>query len=46
VTVPLPVFGRLLAERFVGGRVGHGFGQAMLDRIKLVAERGSLAGQG
>src|SRR3989442_289273 len=42
VTVPLPGIGGLLARRLVGGRVWHGFGLAMLDRIKAIAEHGSL----
>jgi hypothetical protein len=44
VTVPLPVTGWLLAERFVGDRLRQTFGQTMLDRIKHIAEGGSLAG--
>jgi hypothetical protein len=45
VTVPLPVIGGLLARRFVGGVVARRFGQAILDRVKEVAEGGSLAGR-
>ena len=45
VTVPLPLIGGLLARRFVGGGVARGFGQAILDRVRQVAEGGSLAGR-
>ena len=43
VIVPLPIVGRLLARRFVGGAVARDLGQAMLDRLKEIAEGGSLA---
>ena len=46
VVVPLPLVGPLLAEAFVGGRVARELGPAMLDRIKEIAEGGSLAGRG
>jgi hypothetical protein len=45
VTVPLPVIGGLLARQFAGGRVAREFGQSILDRVKEVAEGGSLAGR-
>lgn len=45
VTVPLPLIGRMLARRFVGGVVARELGQAILDRVKEVAEGGSLAGR-
>ena len=43
VIVPLPIVGRLLTQRFVGGAVAHDLGRAMLDRLKEIAEGGSLA---
>jgi hypothetical protein len=45
VTVPLPLIGAPLASRFVGGWVGRELGQSMLDRVKEIAEGGSLAGR-
>jgi hypothetical protein len=45
VTVPLPFIGGLVARRFVGGMVARELGQAILDRVKWVAEGGSLAGR-
>ena len=43
VVVPIPLVGSLLAHCFVGGRVARDLGQAMLERVKQVAEGGSLA---
>jgi hypothetical protein len=45
VIVPVPMVGGLLARQFVGGRIARDQGQAMLDRLKVVAEGGSLAGR-
>jgi hypothetical protein len=45
VIVPVPGVGGLLARRFVGGRVARDLGQSMLDRLKEVAEGGSLSGR-
>jgi hypothetical protein len=45
VAVPLPLIGGLLARHVAGGRVAREFGQAILDRVKQVAEGGSLAGR-
>jgi hypothetical protein len=45
VVVPLPLIGGPLARRFVGGRVGRDLGQKILDRIKEIAEGGTLAGR-
>jgi len=38
VIVPLPLIGPFLARYVVGGRVARGFGQAMAERIKQIAE--------
>ncbi len=43
VVVPIPVVGGLLARGLVGGRVARDLGQAMLERVKAVAEGESLA---
>jgi ribosome-associated toxin RatA of RatAB toxin-antitoxin module len=43
VIVPLPIVGDLLARELIGGRVARDLGQSMLDRLKEVAEGGSLA---
>jgi hypothetical protein len=43
VRVPLPVIGGLIARRFVGGMVARAFGQAILNRVKEIAEGASLA---
>jgi ribosome-associated toxin RatA of RatAB toxin-antitoxin module len=43
VDVPIPLVGDLLARSLVGGSVARDLGEAMLDRIKAVAEGGSLA---
>ena len=43
VIVPIPIVGGLLARELVGGRVARDLGQAMLQRLKEVAEGGSLA---
>lgn len=43
VVVPVPLIGGWLARALVGGRVARDLGQAMLDRVKEVAEGGSLA---
>jgi hypothetical protein len=45
VRVPLPLIGGLLTRRFVGGVVARELGQAILDRVKEIAEGGSLAGR-
>lgn len=43
VTVPIPLVGDRLARAFIGGRVARELGDAMLDRVKEIAEGGSLA---
>jgi hypothetical protein len=43
VIVPVPIVGSALARGFIGGLVARDLGQAMLDRLKAVAEGGSLA---
>jgi ribosome-associated toxin RatA of RatAB toxin-antitoxin module len=43
VDVPMPLIGDSLANVFVGGSVARELSEAMLDRIKEVAEGGSLA---
>jgi len=43
VVVPVPFVGDMLAQQLVGGRVARDLSEAMLDRIKEVAEGGSLA---
>jgi hypothetical protein len=43
VVVPVPLVGEFLARSLVGGRVARDLGEAMLDRLKEVAEGGSLA---
>lgn len=45
VIVPVPIVGGLLARELVGGRVARDLGEAMLERLKEVAEGGSLADQ-
>jgi hypothetical protein len=45
VTVPLPLVGGMLARRFVGGVIARELGQSILDRVKEIAEGGSLAGR-
>jgi hypothetical protein len=45
VRVALPIVGDLLARRFVGGTMARELGQMILDRIKEIAEGGSLAGR-
>jgi len=43
VVVPIPIVGGILARELVGGRVARDLGQAKLDRLKEIAEGGSLA---
>ena len=43
VIVPIPLVGGILARGIIGGRVARDLGQSMLDRLKEVAEGGSLA---
>jgi hypothetical protein len=45
VAVRLPIFGGLLARRFVGGTVAREQGISLLARLKEIAEGGSLAGR-
>lgn len=45
VVVSLPVVGTYLARQFVGGLVAREQGEALLARLKYVAEGGSLAGR-
>jgi hypothetical protein len=45
VIVQFPVIGGLLARELIGGRVARDLGEAMLQRLKEVAEGGSLADQ-
>lgn len=45
VRVDLPIVGDVLARLFVGGTVAREFGQKILNRIKEIAEGGSLAGR-
>lgn len=45
LVVPVPLVGGPLAHGLVGGRVAGDLGRAMLDRLKEVAEGGSLAGR-
>jgi hypothetical protein len=43
VAVSIPLVGTLLARSLVGGRVARDRGHAMLERVKEIAEGGSLA---
>ena len=45
VIVPVPAVGDRLARRFIGERVVRDLGQSMLDRLKEIAEGGSLSGR-
>jgi hypothetical protein len=45
VNVPLPVIGGLIARSFVGGTVARKLGRSILNRVKEIAEGGSLAGR-